>query len=93
MLLDRNSVRAGYATAMKRMSAEMEAFKQQAALDYFELRRELEAALAQARQTQLEFLAYRQAVTFDRARLAEINHERMLVAAQLAERDPAQPLQ
>jgi hypothetical protein len=33
------------------MTQELEEFKQQAALDYFELRRELDAALEQVQQT------------------------------------------
>ena len=93
MMLDRNSVNAGYAAAIKRMTIELEEFKQQAALDYFELRRELESALAMVRTTQLEFLNFKQMVVRDREELAEINRMRTLTQAQLAERDPALPLQ
>ena len=93
MRLDAASVRAGFAAAMKRMSLELEMFKQQAALDFFELRRELDAALQQVRETRLEFLNYKAAVVHDRAQLAEVNRLRMLTQAQLAERDPLQPLQ
>jgi hypothetical protein len=93
MQLDRNSVNAGYAAAMKRMTGELEEFKQQVALDYFELRRELDAALQQVRETRLEFLNYKAAVVHDRAQLAEVNRLRMLTQAQLVERDPLQPLQ
>ena len=93
MQLDRNSVNAGYAAAMKRMTVELQEFKQQAALDYFELRRELDQALEQVRTTRLEFLNYKALVVRDREQLAEVNRLRMLTQAQLVERDPLQPLQ
>ena len=73
MQLDQRSVTAGYRVAKVEMTAELEAFKQRAALDYFELRRELDAALEQVRMTQLEFLNFKASVTHDR---------------QTAERDP-----
>jgi hypothetical protein len=92
MQFDRNSVAAGYAAGVKRMRVELEQFKQQAALDYFELRRELDAALAEVRETKLEFLNFKAAVTHDRQMLTKLHHERALVSAQLAERDPAQLL-
>src|SRR5262245_405481 len=88
MMLDRNSVNAGYAAAMKRMSVELQQFKQESASAFFELRRELDAALEQVRATQLEFLNYKCSVTRDRQTLAALNHERALVQAQLTQFDP-----
>ena len=51
------------------------------------------AALDAARMTKLEYLSFRQAVTHERAQLAEIERLRMITVAQMAERDPLQPLQ
>src|SRR5262249_39252767 len=66
MMLDRNSVNAGYAAAMKRMRIELQQFKQESASAFFELRCELDAALEQVRATRLEFLNYKASVTHDR---------------------------
>jgi hypothetical protein len=93
MRLDAASVRAGFAAAMKRMSLELEMFKQQAALDFFELRRELDAALQQVHETRLEYLNFKASVTHDREQLARIERTRMLTVAQTAQRDPTMPLQ
>jgi hypothetical protein len=93
MQLDQRSVTAGYRAATLKMTAELKAFKEQAALDYFQLRRELDAVLEQVRQTQLEFLRYKALVARDREQLAEISRLRDITKAQLAERDPAAWLQ
>jgi len=93
MRLDPYSVQAGYRAAMQRMLSELAEFKQQAALDYFELRRELDQALEQVRTTRLEFLTYQQAVVHDRARLAEINRLRDIVKAECAQLDATTKLQ
>ena len=93
MVLDPNSVRAGYAAATRKMTLELRQFQEESALAFFELRRELDQALGQVRETQLEFLNYKQAVVHDRARLAEIAYQRMLVQAQIAQREPDQLLQ
>jgi hypothetical protein len=93
MRLDQRSVTAGYRVATLKMTAELEAFKQQAALDYFQLRRELDAALEQVRATRLEFLNFKAAVTHDKQQLSEIYRLRDIANAQIAERDPAQLLQ
>ena len=45
------------------------------------------------RETKLEYLSFKQAVVRDRAQLAELAQQRMIMQAQLAERDPSQPLQ
>jgi len=55
--------------------------------------REFAAALEELRMTKLECLNYKSLVTHDRAQLAEIARDRMLVQAQPAERDPTLPRQ
>jgi hypothetical protein len=83
------SVLLAVAAERKRMWGELQALKDETEATHVQLRRELEAALTQVRETRLEFLSYKQTVVRERERLAEITYERMLIAAQLAQFDPS----
>jgi len=93
MILDRNSVHAGYCAAMRRMSAELLALKAETVREFATLMGELEQARDELHATKMAFLRFKQMVTKDKALLAEIARDRAIIQGQVAERDPTQLLQ
>ena len=99
MQIDRASARAGYVAGRKSALAELEAFKAEhetrldAAVatlraDAATIFRQLQDAKDQLRATELAFHDFRAGVTHDKQMLAEINRERMIVQATMAQREP-----